>query len=128
MKARLSSFTAVYCISACSFGQFTIAGSPSLAAPTDGVTIGTTVGAPPSALTVRGDEMDTPTGEVFRTDAPDGDTWWRLFRGGLEYGTFFSEVANNHLSMNAPRGHMRWYTNSGLRMELSGKRTNGTAS
>lgn len=46
-------------------------GEQYLTSPTDGVTVGTTTGTPPSALTVRGNEMATPTGEVFRTDRLD---------------------------------------------------------
>lgn len=54
--------------------------------PTDGVLVGTSSTAPPSALTVDGNEMTPTTGEVFRTDAPNGsevvDLNWTGFRQG----------------------------------------------
>jgi len=64
--------------------------------------------------------MDTPTGEVFRTDAPNATTTtWRLLRGGTLYGMLFNEAANTHFTQNAPEGHIRWQTNSQLRMQLN---------
>lgn len=50
---------------------------------TEGVTIGTNVANAPSALTILGNNMNTPTDEVFLTDAPGGHPnelapvqWW----------------------------------------------------
>lgn len=77
-----------------------------------------------SALNVRGDLMGTPTGEVFRTDAPGGSqTTWRLFNGGVQYGALFNNGTDLHFEQEAVTkgGHLRWRTNfSTLYMQLLG--------
>lgn len=61
-------------------------------AGTEGVIIGTNTGFAPSALTIRGDNMNTPTGEVFRTECGAGGTnQWRMMRGGVEIGHIFNQ-------------------------------------
>jgi len=78
---------------------------------------GAIIGAPGTqtngvGLLVDGTNLSTPTGEVFRTDAPTASTTsWRLFRGGTEYGRLFNEAANTH------------FTQMRLRAIISGKRT-----
>ncbi|HRH71072.1 MAG TPA: hypothetical protein PLB89_16335 [Flavobacteriales bacterium] len=91
-------------------------------ASTDGVVVGNIAASPSPTigLLVDGTSLNTTTGEVFRTDAPNGgDTWWRLYRGGTEYGTLFNEAANTHFTQNAPEGHQLWQTNGLHRMQLN---------
>ena len=91
-------------------GQWTFALNPVLTAPTSGVTVGTG-GASLSSLTVRGDQMSTPTGEVFRTRGPFGvDTHWRLFRDNLEVGDLFSLNSDEHFHVNGAAGDIRFWT------------------
>ena len=47
-------------------------------------------------------------GEVFRTDAPNnGATYWRLLRGGTNFGTIFNNK-DNHFYMEANMGDLRF--------------------
>ena len=49
---------------------------------TEGVRVGTTTTSPPAAPTVNGDEMSTPTGEVFQTvGITTAENNWKLYRG-----------------------------------------------
>lgn len=98
-----------------------------LTGPTEGVLIGTTNATPPSALTVDGNEMTPTTGEVFRTDAPNGsNTSWRLLRGGTEYGHIFNQSADNHFQLDAGAGDLRFLTSGTVRARLSGTLTGQT--
>jgi len=79
-----------------------------------------------SALTVRGDQMGgtSVTPEVFRTNAPTtANTFWRMFQGGttagFERGQLFAEPGNSHFNINAPNGHIRWWTGSVERARLN---------
>jgi len=79
-----------------------IGGRQYLTNPTTGVRIGTTNLLPPSALTVLGAEMSNPTGEVFRTDAPNANsTYWRMFRGGTQYGLLYNLTGSTEFNMKA---------------------------
>lgn len=74
-------------------------------------TVGTTPNTA-SALVVEGGQMTPATGEVFRTDAPNGsDTHWRLLRGGTEYGHLFNQNADVHFRLEATEGDLRFHTN-----------------
>ena len=65
-----------------------------------------------SAFEIHGDLMPTPTGEVFRTDAPNGaNTSWRLLRGGTNYGHLFNLSTDVHLRLDASAGDLRLLTN-----------------
>ena len=67
-----------------------------------------------SALIVRGDQMGTPTGEVFRTRGPNNaDTFWRLERGNLPVGDIFSLWADENFHVRANTGDLRFWTNDG---------------
>ena len=93
-----------------------VSGSESLN-PTSGVTVGTTTTAPPAALTVRGDEMNTQTGDVFLTDAPaSGNTTWRMLWGGGSVGSLFSGGTN--FEMDASAGDLRFNTGGINRMRI----------
>lgn len=84
----------------------------------NGVNIGTST-TPASVLTVRGDEAATPTGEVFRTDAPaGGGTNWRMFCGGAPIGRLFSLLGQTNFNLDANQGELRFSTNNLLRMRL----------
>lgn len=73
-----------------------LTGSQSLTSTTTGVTVGTTAGTPPSALTVRGTEMNTQTGEVFRTIGKSADfNYWRMYRNTDQIGRLFSKDGTN---------------------------------
>ncbi|MBK8581344.1 MAG: hypothetical protein IPL86_05750 [Flavobacteriales bacterium] len=72
------------------------------------------------ALDVHGEQMNPPLGDVFKTDGPDDkDTYWRMFRGGKEYGNIFNLTAKNDWNLNATTGYMKFHTNSLERMRLS---------
>ncbi|MBK8613930.1 MAG: tail fiber domain-containing protein [Flavobacteriales bacterium] len=87
-------------------------GQQYLSPPTLGVRVGTTTASPPSALTVNGDEMSTPTGEVFRTRGPNNaDNLWRLERGNLPVGDIFSLWADENFHVRANVGDLRFWTN-----------------
>ena len=76
-----------------------------------GVIVGTG-GGTPSALTVQGGQVTPSTGEVFRTDAPNGATTsWRLLRGGTNYGHLFNLSTDVHLRLDASAGDLRLLTN-----------------
>ncbi len=46
------------------------------------------------ALDIHGEQMNPPLGNVFKTNGPDDmDTYWRMFRGGKEYGNIFNLTA-----------------------------------
>ena len=96
--------------------------------PTEGVTVGTSTGLPPSALTVRGSEMTTPTSEVFRTighyaGGVELETNWRMFRlqsngVGREMGRLYANDSplggNNNFNFNVQQvvqGASLWLRN-----------------
>lgn len=86
-----------------------------------GVIVGTTSASPPSALTVRGDQLPTATGEVFRTDCASGtNTHWRLLRGGTEHGHLYSGASGSNFniqqSINDASLWLRNYTDNGIRL------------
>ena len=59
----------------------------------------------PSVLNINGALLSSPTGEVFRTDAPNNSaTFWRMLRGGTEIGRFYNNPIfniNNDLNIMA---------------------------
>ncbi|MFZ1617312.1 MAG: tail fiber domain-containing protein [Flavobacteriales bacterium] len=72
------------------------------------------------ALDVHGEQMNPPLGNVFKTNGPDDkDTYWRMFRGGKEYGNIFNLTTKNDWNLNATAGYMKFHTNSLERMRLS---------
>ena len=91
--------------------QYLITAPPLFTAAPNSVTIGTAPNGA-SALVVEGGQMFTPTGEVFRTDAPNGtNTSWRLFRGGTNYGRVFNLSTDAHFRLDASAGDLRFHTN-----------------
>ena len=91
--------------------QYLITAPPLFTAAPNSVTIGTAPNGA-SALVVEGGQMFTPTGEVFRTDAPNGtNTSWRLFRGGTNYGRVFNLNTDAHFRLDASAGDLRFHTN-----------------
>jgi len=72
---------------------------------TQGVTIGNilAVPAPTQAFQVRGDLLGAGnTGEVFKTDAPIAiSTYWRMFRGGTQYGLLYNLTGSTEFNMKA---------------------------
>jgi len=51
-------------------------------------------------------------GEVFRTDAPNAATFWKMFRGGSEYGRIYNNN-DNHFYIQANHGSGDLRFNSG---------------
>jgi len=77
----------------------------------------TSANLPLSALHVNTNLLPGPPnlgGEVFRTDCPvlaaTAVTAWRMFRGGLEFGTLFSTAPGTAFQLAAPRGNMQLRT------------------
>ena len=61
----------------------------------------------PSVLTVNSNLVPSPTGEVFRTDCPIGETpYWRMLRGGTEYGNLFNNTESNDFCVKATQGNL----------------------
>ena len=55
-------------------------------------------------------------GEVFRTDCPtDISTYWRMLRGGVEYGRAYNLATDDggeiHWNLGAPEGELRFHAN-----------------
>lgn len=46
----------------------------------------------PAIITVNSNGLSFPTGEVFRTDAPNANTFWRMYRGGVDKFRLYSDV------------------------------------
>ena len=96
-------FTANLC------GQWQGGNPEVLGSGTSGAVVGTSGSG--AALIVNGSQMSTPTGEVFRTDAPGAsNTLWRLLRGGTERGRLFSLSGDNHFHMDGSNGDLRYLT------------------
>jgi hypothetical protein len=92
------------------FGQYNLTGGG--ATLPSNFTIGNSASTG-SALIVRGDQMGTPTGEVFRTTGPNGvDTHWRLFKDAmsLEVGHLFALNADENFHINGASGDIRFWT------------------
>ena len=97
-----------------SSAQWTGTSPEFLTGPISGVAVGT-VGATPSALTVRGDQMTPTTGNVFETDALGSTmTNWKMLHGGAEIGRLFSQapITAPHFDIAAmdPVGRLRFWT------------------
>jgi hypothetical protein len=98
-----------------------------LNSPTTGAVVGTTIGLPPAALTVYGQDMSTATGDVFLTDGPSGqDQNWRLLSGGAPRGRIYNVTGTNELRFDAPAGDQVFFTQSIERMRLTGTLTGQT--
>jgi hypothetical protein len=97
------------------FQQIGISGhyETSLIGGVNGVVVGSPGVAPVGiGLLVDGANLNTPTGEVFRTDAPNGaNTSWRLLRGGTNYGRLFNLSSDVHLRLDASAGDLLFLTN-----------------
>ncbi|MBL7951820.1 MAG: tail fiber domain-containing protein [Flavobacteriales bacterium] len=65
---------------------------------------------------MRGDLLGTgnTTGEVFRTDAPTANsTYWRMFRGGTQYGLLYNLTGSNDFNAKVlPSAGNLWLRNS----------------
>lgn len=83
----------------------------------------------PSALTIDGRFMPVATGEVFRTDAPNVSTFWRMYRDAQQ--RFLVNSADNTNSetgltegtvrLGSTQGeHLSLLTNSATRMHIAG--------
>jgi hypothetical protein len=96
------------------FQQIGISGhyETSLVGGVNGVVVGAPGVAPAGiGLLVDGANLNTPTGEVFRTDAPNGsNTSWRLLRGGTNYGRVFNLSTDAHFRLDASAGDLRFHT------------------
>lgn len=130
MKMRLLSLFGAALLVSTAVCQWNTTGTETYLNPAqNGVNVGTST-SPASVLTVRGDEAATPTGEVFRTDAPTGsNTSWRLLRGGTNYGRVFNLSTDAHLRLDASAGDLRFLTNNLERgrfnQTLTGQTING---
>jgi hypothetical protein len=50
-------------------------------------------------------------GEVFRTDAPNAATYWKMYRGGSEFGRIFNNNDNHfYIQANDASGELRFNT------------------
>lgn len=82
-----------------------------------------TVGTSPNfgfALDVHGEQMNPPLGDVFKTDGPvDKTAYWRLFRGGAEYGHIFNAINSVDFNFNATQGNLGFHTNTIQRMRIN---------
>jgi hypothetical protein len=65
-----------------------------------------------SALQVDGNLVNTTTGEVFRTDAPNVATHWRMLRGGNEFGDIYNNN-DNHFYLQATNANGALIFNTG---------------
>lgn len=57
-----------------------------------------------------------PKGEVFKSDCPnDISTYWRMLRGGVEYGRAYNlaseDLGEIHWNLGAPEGELRLHAN-----------------
>ncbi len=83
------------------------------------------IGTAPStghAFEIHGEQMTPAVADVFKTDAPGHfDTYWRMFHIGKQYGNLFHLDGDpqNKFNINAPRGHLSWYTENKQRMRLN---------
>jgi hypothetical protein len=66
-------------------------------------------------------------GEVFRTDAPNAATYWKMLRGGTEIGRYWNGGTNNELNIGTiqtgTNPHLNFYAGNAQRMTIDG--TNG---
>lgn len=71
---------------------------------------------PAATLHVDGNGMETPTGEVFRTNAPAGATSWRMFSSNVSANEKFNITnpnASNNVSIGTVQsGHLNFFTNN----------------
>lgn len=77
----------------------------------EAVGIGAFTTSPLSALHVNTNLLSTTPvflpGEVFRTDCPNANnTFWRLYRGGTEFGTLFNNSGSNDFEIQSPAGFL----------------------
>ena len=66
-------------------------------------------------------------GEVFRTDAPNAATYWRMYRNGNEIARYWNGGTNNELNIGTMQTgtnpHLNFYAGNAQRMTILG--TNG---
>lgn len=67
-----------------------------------------------SVLHIAGNGLPAPTGEVFRTDAPNNSTtYWRMLRNGTEYGQFNAPSTSTNFNIQATQNHLNLLSGNG---------------
>jgi len=132
-------FKTVLCIAICSAATFTVK-AQFQQIQTTGVyetdtllnqigigNFGNVAGNVHSILHIDGNRVNIPTGEVFRTDAPNntiGDsTYWRMYHGGTQVFNINNPYNTNNVSIGTVQaGHLNFFTNnsSSPRMTIIG--------
>ena len=68
-------------------------------------------------------------GEVFRTDAPNAATYWKMYRNGNEIGRYWNGGTNNELNIGTiqtgTNPHLNFYTSNTQRMTILGSTNPG---